>query len=71
MPRHDAPVMGVATDSPYDCKTTLNIDIYPSTLVFIENIGHNYDFDGGKVVSGRIWGWGGGPDPKKQMMSTK
>ena len=39
-----------ATDAPYDCKTTLNIDIYPSTLVFVENIGHNYDFEGG---------WGG------------
>ena len=31
-------------------KTTLNIDIYPSTLVFVENIGPKYDFEGG---------WGG------------
>ena len=34
-------------DGPHDCKTTLNINIYPSTLVFVENIGHNYDFEGG------------------------
>ena len=26
--------MGVATDAPQDCKTSLNINIYPSTLVF-------------------------------------
>ena len=26
-------------------------------LVFVENIGHKYDFQGGGVVSG--WGWGG------------
>ena len=31
----------------------------PSTLVFVKNIGHNYDFEGwGGVVSGRVWGWG-------------
>ena len=47
-------VMGAVTDDPHDCKTTLNIDIYPSTLVFVENIGHNYDFEGGGVVSGRV-----------------
>ena len=53
------PMMGAVTDAPLDCKTTLNIDIYPSTLVFVENIGHNYDFEGwGGVVSGRVWGWG-------------
>ena len=27
-------------------------------LVFVANIGHKYDFQGGGVVSGR--GWGGG-----------
>ena len=27
-------------------------------LVFVENIGHKYDFQGGGVVSGRVWGWG-------------
>ena len=32
-------------------------------LVFVENIGHKYDFQRGWVVSGRIWG---GPDPKKK-----
>ena len=42
----DAPMMGqqqmphcdggVATDAPCDCKITLNIDIYPSTLVFLK-----------------------------------
>ena len=26
--------------------------------VFIENIGHKYDFQEGGVVSGRVWGWG-------------
>ena len=37
-------------------------------LVFVENIGHKYDFQGGCgwVVSGRVWGYGGGPDPKKK-----
>ena len=34
-------------------------------LVFVENIGHEYDFWGDGVVSGRVWG-GGGPDPKKK-----
>ena len=30
-----------------------------STLVFVENIGHKYDFQWGGVVSGRLWvlGW--------------
>ena len=28
-------------------------------LVFVENIGHKYDFQGGGVVSGRVWGGGG------------
>ena len=43
----DTPMMGAATDTSHDCKTTLNIDIYPSTLVFFfENIGHKYDFEG-------------------------
>ena len=28
-------------------------------LVFVENIGHKYDFWGGGVVSGWVWGWGG------------
>ena len=46
-------------DTPHDCKTTLNIDIYPYTLVFVENIGHNYDFEGGwsLVGSGNGGGW--------------
>ena len=35
-------------------------------LIFVENIGHKYDFQGGGVVSGRVWKWGGGPDPKKK-----
>ena len=35
-------------------------------LVFLENIGHKYDFQWGGVVSGRVWGWEGGPDPKKK-----
>ena len=29
-----------------------------STLVFVENIGHQYDFKGGGVVSDRVWGGG-------------
>ena len=29
-----------------------------STLVFVENIGHKYDFQGGGVVSDRVWGGG-------------
>ena len=33
-------------------------------LVFVENIGHKYDFQGGVVVSGR-----GGPDPKKKSFN--
>ena len=36
----------------YHCKTSLNINIYPSTL-FFENIGHKYGFEGAWV------GWGG------------
>ena len=41
----------------YHCKPTSNIDIYPSTLILVENIGHKYDFQGSGVVSGRVWGW--------------
>ena len=41
----DTLMMGAVTDTPYDCKTTLNIDIYPSTLFFFENIDHKYDFE--------------------------
>ena len=26
-------------------------------LGFVENIGHKYDFQGGGMVSGRVWGW--------------
>ena len=40
-----SPMMGGAT---YHCKPTSNIDIYPSTLVFVENIGHKYDFQWGR-----------------------
>ena len=59
-------VMGAVTDDPHDCKTTLNIDIYPSTLVFVENIGHNYDFEGGGVVSGRVLGGSRWSRPKEK-----
>ena len=53
------PMMGGSDRCPSDHKTTLNIDIYPSTLgFFFENIGHKYDFEGGGVVLHRIWGWG-------------
>ena len=42
-----------------------------STLVFVENIRHMMcDFQGG-FVSGRVWVGKDGPDPKKQMFSTK
>ena len=37
-------------------------------LVFVENIGQKYDFHGGGVVSGRVWGWRWGPDPKKKLL---
>ena len=53
----------------YHCKPTSNIDIYPSTLVFVENIEHKYDFKGGGVVSSRVWGCGGGSDPKKKVLT--
>ena len=34
------------------------------------NIGYKYDFQGGGVTSGRVWGWGGGgPYPKKKGLS--
>ena len=35
-------------------------------LGLFENIGHKYDFQG-VVVS--AWGWGGGPDPKKKVLT--
>ena len=38
-------------------------------LVFVENIGHKYDFRGvwGGLWLGLGWGWGwGGPDSKKK-----
>ena len=35
-------------------------------LVFVENIGQKYDFQGGGVVSGRVLGVGGCPGPKKK-----
>ena len=38
-------------------------------LVFVENIGYKYDFQGGGVVSGRGWGWEAGPDPKKKSFN--
>ena len=44
--------MGGSNGHPHDCKTTLNFDIYPSTLVFVENIGHNYDLGGWCLVGG-------------------
>ena len=64
----DAPIIGGVTDAPNDHKTTLNIDIYPSTLVFVENIGPKYDFEGGW---GGLWYGilGGGPDPKKKSFN--
>ena len=39
-------------------------------LVFVENIGHKYDFQGGGL--GGLWqglGVGGGPDPKKKSLT--
>ena len=36
-------------------------------LVFVENIGQKYDLQGGGVVSGRVWG--GGADPKKNILT--
>ena len=27
-------------------------------LVFVEDIGHKYDFQGGGMISGWVWGWG-------------
>ena len=50
-PHHDGG--GIA----YHCKTPLNIDIYPSTLFFFENIGCKYDFEGGWVGWGSCRGW--------------
>ena len=49
------PVMGGVT---YHCKTPLNINIYPSTLFFFENIGHKYDFEGvgWSLVGGGVGG---------------
>ena len=41
-PHHDGGIIN-------HCKTHLNIDIYPCTLFFFENIGHKYDFQGGGV----------------------
>ena len=35
-------------------------------LVFVENIGHKYDFHGDGVVSGKVWGLGCGSDPNKK-----
>ena len=55
------------TDAPHDCKTTLNIDIYPSTLGFVENIGLNYDFEGVEWSLVGSEGGVGGPDPKKTI----
>ena len=52
------PVMGAVMDVPHDCKTILNIDTYPSTLVFVENIGHNYILRG--VGWSLVWSGGGG-----------
>ena len=37
-------------------------------LGLVENIGHKYDFQGGWVVFGRGWGWGGS-DPKKKSFN--
>ena len=38
-------------------------------LVFVENVGHKYDFQGEGVVSGWVWEWGCGPDPKKKSFN--
>ena len=40
------PYDGGSDRCPHDHKTTVNIDIYPSALVFFLNIGHKYDFEG-------------------------
>ena len=47
---------------------TVNIDICPFTLVFVENIGHKYDFQGVAWSLIGYWG-GGGPDPKKKSFN--
>ena len=70
----DAPIMGVS-DMPcdrgttYHCKLASNIDIYPSTVVLVENIGHKYGFQGGGVVSGKVWGRGW--SRSKEKISTE
>ena len=46
-------------------QPTSNIDIYPSTLVFVENIAHKYDFHGVELGGLRLGLGVGGPDPKK------
>ena len=43
---------------PHDCKTTLNIDIYPLTLVLLKILAITMILRGSGVVSGRVWGWG-------------
>ena len=53
----DVPLMGGSDRCPRDCKTTPNIDIYPSTLVFLKILAISMILRGG-VVPGRVWGWG-------------
>ena len=39
-------------------------------LVFVENIGQKYDFQGvGGVVSGRVWGWGWSRCKEKKVLT--
>ena len=49
------------------CKPHSNIDIYPSTLVFVENIGHKYDFQG---VGCSLVGSAGGGYPNTPTTTT-
>ena len=39
-------------------------------LVFVENIGHKYDFQGGGVVSGRVWEWWGVVEIQRKKVLT-
>ena len=56
------------TDAPCDHKTTLNIDIYPSTLFFLKILAISMILRGvGWYLVGSMGG-GGGPYPKKKVL---
>ena len=59
----------MATDIPCDCKTTLNIDIYPSTLVFLKILAISMILRGGVGWYLLGSGGGGGPGPKKKVLT--